>query len=303
VTSSPSADRAADRGGDRADDRSRPAGSGTLFVVATPIGNLGDLTVRAAEVLGRVDVVACEDTRRTAKLLSHLGLPRPEMVVVNEHTEADAAPRVAGWLTGGRDVALVSDAGTPLVSDPGHRVIRAAIDAGVRVEPVPGASALLAALVASGLPADSFVFEGFLPRKGAGRRERLERLELEARTTILYESPHRVAATLSELSRALGPTRRVAVAREITKVHEEVWRGDLGSATVWIDDEVPRGEYVIVVGGAERSNEVDDGAILEQLGDAMRAGASRRDAVDRVAAATGVARNRVYELALTVANP
>jgi 16S rRNA (cytidine1402-2'-O)-methyltransferase len=274
--------------------------TGTLHVVSTPIGNLGDLTARAAEVLGGVGLIACEDTRRTAKLLTHLGIPRPVLVVANEHTEAAAVSRVIDALAAGTDVALVSDAGTPLVSDPGHRIVRAAIDAGVRVEAVPGASALLGALVLSGLASDRFVFEGFLPRRGSPRSARIESLRTEPRTTAIYEAPHRVAGLLSELRDRLGGERRVVVARELTKLHEEVWRGDLAGAVDWIEAGPPRGEYVVLLEGAPADDGPDDDALLAMLREALDDGDSRRDAVDRVAADTGAARNRVYELALTI---
>jgi 16S rRNA (cytidine1402-2'-O)-methyltransferase len=279
---------------------SRSADAATLHVVATPIGNLGDVTVRAAEVLGRVRLIVCEDTRRTAKLLSHLGIPRPELVVANEHTEAGVVGRIIDELVAGAEVALVSDAGTPLVSDPGHRIVRAAIEAGVRIEAVPGASALLGALVVSGLPSDRFVFEGFLPRRGSGRSARIESLRSEPRTTAIYEAPHRVAGLLVELRDRLGGDRRVAVARELTKLHEEVWRGDLAGAAEWIEGVTPRGEYVVVLAGSVGDDDPDDDAIVAMLRGALDDGESRRDAVDRVAASTGVARNRVYELALTI---
>jgi 16S rRNA (cytidine1402-2'-O)-methyltransferase len=271
-----------------------------LHVVATPIGNLGDISARAAEVLGRVGLIACEDTRRAAKLLSHLGIPRPALVVANEHTEASAVARVLDALAAGTDVALVSDAGTPLVSDPGHRIVRAAIDAGVRVEAVPGASALLGALVVSGLPSDRFVFEGFLPRRGSTRSARIESLREEARTTAIYEAPHRITGLLGDLRDRLGGDRRVVIARELTKLHEEVWRGDLAGAADWISAVTPRGEYVVVLDGAVGDGGPDDDALVSMLRDALDDGESRRGAVDRVAAATGVARNHVYELALTI---
>jgi 16S rRNA (cytidine1402-2'-O)-methyltransferase len=274
--------------------------TGTLHVVATPIGNLGDVTARAAVVLGRVGLIACEDTRRTAKLLSHLGIPRPALVVANEHTEAGVVDRVLDALAAGTDVALVSDAGTPLVSDPGHRLVGAAIHAGVRVEAVPGASALLGALVVSGLPSDRFVFEGFLPRRSSARSARIDELRSEPRTTAIYEAPHRVAVLLVELRDRLGGDRRVAVARELTKLHEEVWRGDLAGAAQWIDGVTPRGEYVVVLDGAADGPAPDDDALIAMLRAALDDGDSRRDAVDRVASGTGVSRNRVYELALTI---
>jgi 16S rRNA (cytidine1402-2'-O)-methyltransferase len=272
-------------------------------VVATPIGNLGDLSPRAGDVLGRVGLIACEDTRRTAKLLNHVGVPRPELVVANEHTETAAVRRVLAALTGGVDVALVSDAGTPLVSDPGHRLVRAAIDEGVRVEAVPGPSALLAALVTSGLPNDRFAFEGFLPRRSAARVQRIAALAAEQRTTVFYEAPHRVASTLAELRDGLGGDRRVAVGRELTKLHEEVWRGDLDDAVEWIGRGAPRGEYVIVVAGAATDGRPDDDEVVAMLRAAIGEGATRRDAVDDVASRTGVPRNHVYELALTIPTP
>jgi 16S rRNA (cytidine1402-2'-O)-methyltransferase len=283
----------------RSSDTPTSRAGATLHVVSTPIGNLGDVSRRAAEVLARVGLIACEDTRRTAKLLTHLGIPRPALVVANEHTEAAVAARVLDELGAGTDVALVSDAGTPLVSDPGHRIVRAAIEAGVRVEAVPGPSALLGALVVSGLPSDRFVFEGFLPRRASARAARIDALRTEARTSAIYEAPHRIGALMAELRDRLGGERRVAVARELTKLHEEVWRGDLAGAVDWIDGATPRGEFVIVLGGASDDGP-DDDALVAMLRGALDEGDSRRDAVDRVAATTGVARNHVYELALTI---
>ncbi len=277
--------------------------TGTLHIVATPIGNLGDLTIRAAEVLGRVGLLACEDTRRTSKLFVHLGLERPPMVVVNEHSEASAVRRVLEALADGIDVALVSDAGTPLVSDPGHVLVGAAVAAGVRIEPVPGASAVLAALAVSGLPTDRFCFDGFLPRKAGARGERIDELARERRTVVLYESPRRVAATIGELCQRLGGDRRIAIARELTKLHEEVWRGDLDAAVEWIAGREPRGEYVLVIGGARDGDEADDDEVRRRVAAAMAGGATRRDATTQVATELGLARNRVYELALTVTTP
>ncbi len=272
-------------------------GPATLFVVGTPIGNLSDLSPRAIEVLGAADVIACEDTRRVATLLRHAGIARPRVVVVNDHTERDAAAGLVRDLVGGRRVALVSDAGMPAVSDPGHVLIRAAIDAGARVEVVPGPSAALAALVASGLASDRFCFEGFVPRRGRARDERLDAIAAEPRTTIVFEAPHRVARTLEDLERRAGASRPVVVARELTKLHEEVWRTTLGDAAEVAAGFESRGEHVIVLAGAP-SESLDDATIGAALSDAVAAGATRRDAVDAVAADLGVARNRVYDVML-----
>ena len=195
---------------------------GVLVLVGTPIGNLGDLSPRAAEALAGADVVCCEDTRRTGKLLAHAGIPRPTLVVVNEHTEEREVPRIVERLGRGERVALVSDAGMPGISDPGERLVAAAVAAGHAVEAVPGPSAGLTALVVSGLPTGRFVFEGFLPRKGSSRRERLAAVSAEPRTAVLYEAPHRLARTLEDLAAACGPDRRVVVARELTKLYEQV---------------------------------------------------------------------------------
>jgi 16S rRNA (cytidine1402-2'-O)-methyltransferase len=235
--------------------------SAALVLVATPIGNLGDLSPRAAEELAAADVVACEDTRRTGRLFAHLGVAAPAMLVVNDHTEARAVRDVLGRLDQGQRVVVVSDAGMPGISDPGERLVAAASAAGHRVEVVPGPSAALAGLVASGLPTGRFVFEGFLPRKGSGRSERLAAVAAERRTVVLYEAPHRLARTLGDLIGACGATRRVALARELTKLHEEVWRGSLASALERCAEIEPRGEYVVVLDGAPEPPAADDDAI------------------------------------------
>lgn len=274
------------------------AGRGRLVLVATPIGNLGDLTPRAVEVLGEADVVCCEDTRRTGRLLQHAGIRANALVVVNDHTEADAVPGVMRRIAEGQVVAVVSDAGTPGISDPGERLVAAAVDAGLTVEAVPGASAALAALVTSGLPTGRFVFEGFLPRKGSGRTRRLAAVAAEERTVVLYEAPHRVQRTLADLVEACGAERGVVVARELTKLHEETWRGTLAAAVERADAVEPRGEHVILLAGAEPLAEADDADIRSALDQARRAGLSTRDAVDEVARTLAVPRRRVYGLAV-----
>jgi len=273
--------------------------TGTLVLIGTPIGNLGDLSPRAAEELARADVVACEDTRRTGRLLAHIGVRAPALLVVNDHTEAGAVVDVLARLDRGQRVAVVTDAGMPGISDPGERLVAAAAAAGHGVEVVPGPSAALAGLVASGLPTGRFVFEGFLPRKGSGRSERLAVVAAERRTVVLYEAPHRLARTLVDLAEACGPTRRVVLARELTKLHEELWRGSLGAAVERCDEVEPRGEYVLVLDGAPEPAAADDDDIRSALAAAREGGATTRDAVSNVAAALGVSRRRVYDLAIS----
>jgi 16S rRNA (cytidine1402-2'-O)-methyltransferase len=274
---------------------------GALVLVGTPIGNLGDLSPRAAEALTAADAVCCEDTRRTGKLLSLAGIERRPFVVVNEHTEQREIPRVLARLQRGERVALVSDAGMPGISDPGERLVAAVLADGHAVEVVPGPSASLAALVVSGLPAGRFVFEGFLPRKGAGRRERLAAVAAEVRTTVLYEAPHRLARTLADLAAACGDERRVAVAREITKLHEQVWRGTLAGAVAWVAEREPPGEIVVVVDGASRAAPPSDDEILDAIRSELGAGASTRDAARAVATRLAVPRRRAYAIATAAA--
>jgi 16S rRNA (cytidine1402-2'-O)-methyltransferase len=282
----------------------RTAGDGALVLVATPIGNLGDLSPRAAEVLGSADVIYCEDTRHSRKLLTHAGITGVRLRSLHQHNEDDRVDEVIASVAGGRRVALVSDAGTPGISDPGNRVVAGVAGAGLTVSVIPGPSAGLAALVASGLPTDRFCFEGFLPRSGKERRKRLAALVDESRTTVVFEAPGRVAGTLSDLAGALGDDRPVAVARELTKLHEEIWRGTAANAARWAASGPVRGEVVIVVGGAPEVEkvEVEDGALREALEVRLAAGERTRGAVDAVAAEFGVARRRVYELALTARN-
>ncbi|MGH9227405.1 MAG: 16S rRNA (cytidine(1402)-2'-O)-methyltransferase [Acidimicrobiales bacterium] len=274
---------------------------GVLVLVGTPIGNLGDLAPRAVEALRAADAICCEDTRRTGRLLQHAGVERPPLVVVNEHTEAREVRGVLTRLARGERVAVVSDAGMPGISDPGERLVRAAVAAGYPVEVVPGPSAALAALVTSGLAAGRFVFEGFLPRKGPGRAERLAAVAAEPRTVVLYEAPHRLARTLGDLVDACGADRRVVVARELTKLHEELWRGSLGEAAGWVHTAALRGEIVVVLEGAPAAAPPDDGAVVDALRYELAAGATARDAARAVAARLDVPRRRVYELATSLA--
>ena len=263
------------------------SGPGALVLVGTPIGNLGDLTPRAVQELRDADVIACEDTRRTRTLLSHAGVPAMNRLrAVHAHNEAEAATRVVDEVTRGLRVVYVSDAGMPGVSDPGARLVDACARAGLDVLVVPGPSAVLSALVVSGLPTERFVFEGFLPRRGKDRKERIAALAVEPRTVVLYESPRRVAATLAELGEACGSERRVAVARELTKLHEAVFRGTLAEAVDHVAAPEPRGEHVIVLEGApEIAADVTDDDLRAALRAALAGGLSVRDAAATVAAA------------------
>ena len=271
---------------------------GRLLVVATPIGNLGDITLRALDALRNADVVVAEDTRHSRKLFSHFDIPvQGRLVAGHEHNEAARAEWVVEQVAAGRTVALISDAGMPAISDPGARIVAACVEAEQVVEVLPGANAALTALVASGLPTERFVFEGFLPRKGPERRARLAALAAEVRTVVLYESPHRLGALLADLRDACGDDRPVTVARELTKLHETLWRGPLGAAGVLAES--PRGEYVVVLGPATGApTEITDDEIEAALRERLAEGASPRDAAAAVAGALGVAKRRAYELAV-----
>lgn len=271
--------------------------SGTLWVVATPIGHLADLSPRAVEVLTTATLICCEDTRRTGRLLQHAGVAGARLAVANEHTERRRIAEVVEVLDRGGSVAIVSDAGTPAISDPGAALVRAVLDAGHDVSAVPGPDAATTALVLSGLPTDRFVFEGFLPRSGRQRADRLAELAVERRTTIVYEAPHRIERTMDDLRDVCGSDRPVAVCRELTKLYESVERGTLGD----VDLGQPRGEYVIVLGGAPIDDDIDDATIERALRAELEQGVSRRDASATVAADLKVSKRRVYDLANTIA--
>jgi 16S rRNA (cytidine1402-2'-O)-methyltransferase len=272
---------------------------GSLVLVATPIGNLGDLSPRSIDALAGAALICCEDTRRTAKLLHHAGITGRRLAVVNEHTEGERVGDVVHVLDGGGTVVLVSDAGTPAISDPGAHLVRSVIDRGHTVSAVPGPAALVMALVLSGLPTSRFVFEGFLPRSGGDRTTRLAEVAAERRTTVLYEAPHRLRRTLDDLAAVCGDARPIAIARELTKLHEEVWRGTLGEAVPRARSSEPIGEHVLVLGGAGDAPPAGDDEIEARLRLAVEAGASVKSAVTAVATQLGVGRNRVYAVAVS----
>ena len=270
---------------------------GALVLVATPIGNLEDLSPRAARTLAEADVVVCEDTRRTGRLLAAAGIGHRPLLAVHDHNEARSVGGILARLRSGEVVAVVSDAGLPGISDPGERLVRAAAGAGFEVRVVPGPSAAFAALVVSGLPTGRAAFEGFLPRRGSGRQDRLVALVGERRTIVLYEAPHRLARTLEDLVGVLGGERRVALVRELTKRHEETWRGTLAEAVARTEAVEPRGEFVLVVEGAAEPEPADDAVLAEALAERVAAGLSTRDAVAVVASTFGAPRRHVYDLA------
>jgi len=273
---------------------------GTLYVVATPIGNLEDMTFRAIRVLQTVDVIAAEDTRHTGKLLQHFQIQTPQ-ISYHEHNRTQRLPELLAQLQGGRAIALVTDAGMPGISDPGYELVKACAEVGVTVVPVPGASAVITALSASGLMSDRFTFEGFLPTKGKDRRDRLEALALETRTMVLYEAPHRLQQTLQDLIHHLEPERSIVLARELTKMHEEFWRGTIAEAVKEFGDRAPQGEFTLVIAGAQLEQPVlSETAILAELTDLLQQGMSRSAASRHLAERTALPRRQIYQLALSI---
>jgi 16S rRNA (cytidine1402-2'-O)-methyltransferase len=275
----------------------------TLYLVSTPIGNLGDLTHRAEETLGSVSRVLAEDTRRTRTLMTHLGLSKP-LVSLHSHNEVGRSEKILDWLAKGEDLAMVSDAGTPLVSDPGQRVVEAVLEAGFDVVPIPGPSAVLAALVGSGFPGDRFSFLGFLPRKGRERSELLDRIGASPDPVVLFESPERVGDLLEALEEICGSQRPVAVARELTKLHEEFIRGPLEEVRARVGAVRPRGEFALVVGGTDGppvSDAVDAGAARALAASLLTEGYTPSRTAKEVANRLKISRNMCYEIVQDVA--
>ena len=273
-----------------------PGGSGTLYVVSTPIGNMGDFSYRAVEVLKSVAAVLAEDTRHSRHLLDRYEIETP-LVAYHEHNEAKTTPRIVERLLGGESLALISDAGTPLLSDPGGRLVRAAVEAGVAVAAVPGASALLAALVSSGLALDRFTFFGFLPRKGSERREALADIVGLRHAAVVYEAPSRVGDTLRQLEEAGAGERETVVARELTKQFEELRRGTVSALAAYYIDAPPRGEVVIIVAGAAAPAAASEEALRARVAELRAEGHTPRDIATALAGELGVPRNLAYRLA------
>ena len=274
--------------------------AGTLYLVPTPIGNLGDISPRMADTLAQADFIAAEDTRVTVKLLNHLGLKKP-MVTYHRHNTAASGQAVLDRLLAGESCALVTDAGMPAISDPGEEMVALCAAAGVPVVPIPGPCALVTALAASGQPTGRFTFEGFLAMNKKNRRAHLESLRGEERTMIFYEAPHKLVATLRDLADTFGWEREISLCRELTKLHEEIRRTTLGEAADWYGEETPRGEFVLVVRGAQPEEEgectLEDGLTLaERLRE--EEGLSLRDAVRQAAKELGLSRNELYRLAV-----
>jgi 16S rRNA (cytidine1402-2'-O)-methyltransferase len=273
---------------------------GTLYVVGTPIGNLEDITFRAVRILQTVDLIAAEDTRHTGKLLQHFQVKTPQ-ISYYEHNRNSRIPEILEHLGNAKAIALVSDAGMPGISDPGYELIKACIDAGITVVPIPGASAAITALSAAGLPTDKFAFEGFLPPKAQQRREHLENLQTESRTLIFYESPHRLTDTLQDLAEVFGSDRQIVLARELTKLYEEFWRGTIADAIAHYQQREPQGEYTLVVAGTPATQplltETELKVELQQL---ISQGISRSQASRQLAKFTSLSRREVYQLALSI---
>lgn len=273
--------------------------AGTLFVVATPIGNLQDLTPRALQVLRDVSLIAAEDTRHSARLMQHFGIATP-MTACHDHNERDKGQRLVERMLAGDDIALISDAGTPLISDPGFHLVRQAREAGIKVSPVPGACALIAALSAAGMPSDRFAFEGFLPAKAHGRQQRLQALLEEPRTWLVYEAPHRLLDCLRDMQQVLGAQRRVLLARELTKTFETLHAAPLDELVAWVaaDADQQRGECVLVVEGAPEPEADEVGAQALHVLDLLLAELPVKRAARLAAEITGVRKNLLYQVAL-----
>lgn len=279
------------------------APTGTLYVVGTPIGNLEDMTFRAVRILQTVEIIAAEDTRHTGRLLQHFQI-KTTQVSYHDHNRNSRIPELIEQLGRGCAIALVTDAGMPGISDPGYELVKACIEAGITVVPIPGPSAAITALSAAGLPTEQFVFAGFLPAKGQERRDRLESLEVEARTIIFYEAPHRLRQTLQDLADALGADRQLVLARELTKLHEEFWRGRIGEAIAHYQQREPQGEYTLVVAGLPLAlPKLSEAELKVELQQFIAQGISRSQASRQLAKLTSIPRRQIYQLALSISAP
>ncbi|MDJ0675127.1 MAG: 16S rRNA (cytidine(1402)-2'-O)-methyltransferase [Calothrix sp. MO_167.B42] len=275
---------------------------GTLYVVGTPIGNLEDMTFRGVRILQTVDLIAAEDTRHTGKLLQHFQIQTPQ-VSYHDHNRRSRIPELVQKLQIGQAIALVTDAGMPGISDPGYELVKACIDGNISVVPIPGASAVITALSAAGLPTDKFVFEGFLPAKTTQRRQQLELLKTETRTLVFYESPHRLKATLQDLGEIFGHQRQIVMARELTKFYEEFWRGAIAQAISYYQDreKQPQGEYTLVVAGTPpHQAQLSSAELTAELAHMISQGISRSQASRELAKMTSIPRRQLYQLALEI---
>ncbi len=275
---------------------------GTLYVVGTPIGNLEDITFRAVRILQSVDLIAAEDTRHTGKLLQHFQIKAPQ-ISYHDHNRNSRISELLEKLHQGQAIALVTDAGIPGISDPGYELVKACVEVGIQVVPIPGPTAAITALSAAGLPTEQFVFEGFLAAKAQQRRDHLEFLRPEPRTIIFYEAPHRLRQTLQDLADALGRQRQLVLARELTKLHEEFWRGSIGQAIAHYTEREPQGEYTLVVAGMPPEQpQLSEAQIKAELQQLMAQGISRSQASRQLAQATSLPRRQLYQLALVIPN-
>jgi len=272
---------------------------GILYIVATPLGNLQDISARAVETLKAVNVIAAEDTRHSRKLLQHFGI-NTAMLALHEHNEEQQCAKLIKRLLNGEAIALISDAGTPLVSDPGYHLVRAAHDNGVLVVPIPGPCALITALSAAGLPSDRFVFEGFLPVKQGKRQTALHVVAEEARTIIYYEAPHRIVATITDIVEVLGPDRHIVIARELTKIHETIYGANASALLDWLlaDENRQRGEFVILIAGATKKNDLQDLQDAERILKILLDELPAKQAVSLAAKITGQRKNLLYDMSL-----
>jgi 16S rRNA (cytidine1402-2'-O)-methyltransferase len=276
--------------------------SGKLYVVGTPIGNLDDLTFRALATLKKVALIAAEDTRHTGKLLQHFAITTPQ-ISYHEHNRLSRLDELLNILSQGQDIALVTDAGMPGISDPGYELIKACVEAKIEVVPIPGVTAVITALAVSGLPTERFCFEGFLPTKEKLRQERLEILKTEMRTMVFYEAPHKLLKTLEDLREAFGKTRRIVLGRELTKLYEEIWRGTIAEAiNLYLENKTPKGEFTIVVMGSTEADtiQLSDEELKRELQQIMEKGVNRSQASRQLAQVTNLSRSRLYKLALEI---
>jgi 16S rRNA (cytidine1402-2'-O)-methyltransferase len=275
----------------------------TLYLVGTPLGNLEDMTFRAIRVLKEVDLIAAEDTRHTGKLLQHFQIETPQ-ISYYEHNAAKRTIELVQRLEKGDAIALVTDAGMPAISDPGYELVKACTEAGITVIPIPGATAAITALAASGLASDRFIFEGFLPTKTKERKARLQQIQRETRSLIFYEAPHRVQQTLADFAAIFGEDRKVVLARELTKLHEEFWRGTIGNAIVYYQENPPKGEFTLVVAGGDPEVQLalTDEQLKLELEKLIAEGMSRSQASRHLAQVTALPRRQLYQMALEIEN-